>query len=57
MILVVMVLGVSSILGACGRKGPLFLPEEATTPAATQPSSGASAVPEVAPPAPDERRR
>ena len=46
-IIVVAALGVLSMIGACGRKGPLYLPEPALQPAA------GSDVPKPASPAPN----
>ena len=46
---VILILGISSMLSGCGKKGPLYLPEKAT-PAATQkpPSEVQAAKPEQA---------
>lgn len=48
-ILVVVVLGTISMIGACGRKGPLYLPQE--TPRKTPETQ--SEVPKVPAPQPD----
>jgi predicted small lipoprotein YifL len=50
-IILVVVLGTISMIGACGRKGPLYLPQE--TPRKTPETQ--SEVPEV-PPAPQPDR-
>jgi predicted small lipoprotein YifL len=51
-VLVVVVLGSASMIGACGQKGPLYLPEEPVVDAtAAEPPPGAD-VPAAAP-APD----
>ncbi len=54
LILVVVALGALSMIGACGRKGPLFLPEE---PAQKAPAAQ-SEVPQtpVVPPNPEPAR-
>jgi predicted small lipoprotein YifL len=51
MLLVVVALGALSMFGACGRKGPLYLPEEAAQ-AAPAVQSEVPQTP-VAPPAPE----
>lgn len=46
---VILILGISSMLSGCGKKGPLYLPEKAT-PATTQkpPADAQAASPEQA---------
>jgi predicted small lipoprotein YifL len=52
-IVVVLVLGAMSIIGACGRRGPLYLPEEpaAQTPTPV-PDTGSADSPSAAMPSP-----
>ncbi|MGE5152476.1 MAG: LPS translocon maturation chaperone LptM [Bdellovibrio bacteriovorus] len=52
LIFVVVALGVLSVLGACGRKGPLYLPEQGDR-AAPAAQSEVPRTP-VAPPAPEQ---
>ena len=47
LILVLISLGMLSMIGACGRKGPLYLPEES----AKKPSAAQSDVPRTTAPA------
>lgn len=57
-IVVVAVLGVMSILGACGRRGPLYLPEDPPAQTATKAPDAeapATAGPEVPSPPPPVR--
>lgn len=49
LVLVVISLGMLSMIGACGRKGPLYLPEEP----AKGPSAAQSDVPQTTAPAPN----
>lgn len=48
-ILVVIYLGMLSLSGACGRKGPLYLPEES----AKRPAAAPSDVPQTTAPVPN----
>ena len=50
-ILTVVALGITGIVGACGRKGPLYLPKEEPPPT-TQPQSRPQGPAVPAPPAP-----